>query len=85
MYKVILHRDAIKDYKNLDIRLKTRVNKAIETLKENPYYGSNIKRLTGKLAGMYRYRVGDFRIIYEIHEDINTVRVKIIESRGGVY
>lgn len=25
------------------------------------------------------------RIIYEIHEDINTVRVKVIESRGGVY
>ena len=34
---------------------------------------------------MYSYRLGDMRIVYEIHSDINTVRIKAVESRGGVY
>ena len=34
---------------------------------------------------MYRYKLGDIRIIYEIHNDISTIRVKSIETRGGAY
>jgi mRNA-degrading endonuclease RelE of RelBE toxin-antitoxin system len=34
---------------------------------------------------MYRYRLGALRILYEIHEEIKTVRIKTIESRGSAY
>ena len=34
---------------------------------------------------MYRYRLGSMRILYEIHEDIKTVRIKTIEARGSAY
>jgi mRNA-degrading endonuclease RelE of RelBE toxin-antitoxin system len=34
---------------------------------------------------MYCYRLGEIRIIYEIHEDIKTVRIKTIEYRGSAY
>ncbi len=84
-FKVILHKDAVKDYKKADSKLKIRIKKAIDNMAENPFYGVHIKKLEGRLAGMYSYRLGDMRIVYEIHNDINTIRIKSIESRGGVY
>ena len=35
-------------------------------LKENPYYGKNIKKLINWSPETWRYRLGDFRIFYEI-------------------
>lgn len=85
MYRVILHRDANKDYLDFDAKLKARTNKALSNIRLNPYRGPNIKKLKGNLSNLYRYRIGGFRILYEIIEDIKTVRVKTIEARGKVY
>ena len=85
MYKVILHRDADKDYKGFDEKLKSRADNALSDIRLNPYRGPNIIKLKGKLSNLYRYRIGGFRILYEIIEDIKTVRVKTIKTRGKVY
>jgi mRNA interferase RelE/StbE len=45
----------------------------------------HIKKLEGELKDMYRYRLGNLRILYEIHEDIKTIRIKAIEARGSAY
>ncbi len=54
------------------LNLENRFAKARKTiysmLKENPYYGNNIKKLKGNFVGLYRYRLGDFRLIYSIDE-----------------
>ena len=76
MYRVILHRDADKDYQSFDAKLKARTDKALSNIKLNPYRGPNIKKLKGRLSNLYRYRIGGFRILYEIIEDMKTVRVK---------
>jgi mRNA-degrading endonuclease RelE of RelBE toxin-antitoxin system len=34
---------------------------------------------------MYRFRLGGLRILYEIEESIQTVRIKAIETRGSAY
>ena len=70
MFRAILHKNAIKSYKNADQKLKGRINAAIDTIIENPRYHVHIKKLEGKLKDMYRYRLGNLRILYEIHEDI---------------
>jgi mRNA interferase RelE/StbE len=85
MYKVILHKNAAKYYKNADKKLRGRINTAIDNILENPRYHGHIKKLEGGLKDMYRYRLGDVRILYEIHEDIKTVRIKAINVRGSVY
>jgi len=85
MFKVLLHKEAVKDYKRYDPRIKARLDKAFESLKTNPFYGSQIRRLTGKLSHLYRYRIGGLRIIYEIHKELKTVQIKVIESRGDAY
>jgi len=56
MYRVLLHRNAAKAYD--DDKAVARINKAIDALKNNPFHGSDIKKLGGKLEGKYRLRVG---------------------------
>jgi len=85
VYKAILHKDAIKFYKRADTNLRKRINSAIEVVVQNPRYHIHIKKLQGDLSNMYRYRLGDIRMIYEIHEGIKTVRIKAIEQRGSAY
>ena len=85
MYKVILHKDAAKYYRNADKKLQRRINTAVDVILENPRYHVHIKKLEGELRHMYRYRLGSLRILYELHEDIETIRIKAIEARGSVY
>ena len=54
-------------------------------LKINPRSHSNIKPLKGELAGYYRYRVGDYRVVYSIDDEQKQVFVLIIKHRGEVY
>jgi len=83
VYKILLHKDVLKFYQKQDTKIRKRIDKAFETIKLNPYHGTNIKKMTSELSNLYRYRVGGFRILYEIHEDF--VRVKAIDSRGQIY
>lgn len=43
------------------------------------------KPLRGRLAGKHSARRGEFRVIYEIHEDRVVVRVVSIRHRRDVY
>jgi mRNA interferase RelE/StbE len=85
MYKVILHKNAAKYYRNADKKLQRRISTAVDTILGNPRYHVHIKKLEGELKDMYRYKLGNLRILYEIHEDIKTIRIKAIEARGSVY
>jgi len=48
--------------------------------------GNHIKKMEG-YANRYRLRVGDFRVIYELHADGVTLIVLVVEigNRGDVY
>mgnify|MGYP000862976479 FL=1 len=85
MYKVLLTKDALKYYKKSDNNTKKKLNKSFEVLQENPYEGSNIKRLHGELAGLYRYRTGALRIIYKIEDEKVSVIIIAIGARGDIY
>jgi len=54
-------------------------------LEHDPRQHNNIKRLTGELAGRFRYRLGDWRVIYRIDDRSQQVRVLLIAHRSEVY
>ena len=85
MYRVLLHKWAFKDYQRQDPRTRARLDQAFDHLQSDPFHGTQIKRLTGELSHLHRYRVGKLRIIYEIHENLKAVQVKAVESRGDIY
>ena len=85
MHRIILHKNAVKFYNNSDPALKDRLSAAFDIISKDTRFHNHIKKLKGELKHMYRFRLGNLRIIYEIEEDIQTVRVKAIETRGSVY
>ncbi|HEY4235583.1 MAG TPA: type II toxin-antitoxin system RelE/ParE family toxin [Lacipirellulaceae bacterium] len=62
---------------------RQRIRKKIDRLAENPR-----PRGVEKLAGgdeLYRIRVGDYRVIYQIHDNALLVLVVRIGGRGDVF
>ncbi len=54
-------------------------------LRANPYFGSNIKKLKGDLADIYRYRVGSFRLFYLILDAEKRVVILSLRARKDAY
>ena len=50
-------------------------------LRENPHFGTNIKKLKGNFKDIYRYRIGDYRLFYKISEETVIVFIINIEAR----
>ena len=85
MHKIILHRNAVKFFRKSDIITKNRISEALDIISKNPRFHPHIKKLKGELKHMYRFRLGNLRILYVIEEDIQTVRIKTIETRNAAY
>jgi len=54
-------------------------------LRENPFFGPNINKLKGELDGIYRYRIGSYRLFYLIENDKVLVMMLDIRHRQGAY
>jgi len=50
-----------------------------------PTGGQQVKALKGPLAGSFRYRVGDLRVVYSINDRALKVFVITIAKRSDVY
>jgi len=79
-YEIRLHPEVRKLLARLDAATHRRILDAIDTLKENPYRG---KKLQGVDVGQWRLRVGDYRIRYDIAEDL--VFILRIGHRREIY
>lgn len=83
-FEVLLMPQALKFYDACPPELARRLNKCFEDLENNPFWGPNIKVLRGEKR-RYRYRVGDYRVIYSIDKASNRVIVTLIASRPSAY
>ena len=66
-----------------DPKLKARLDEAIESLGDDPR-PPGCRKLAGA-TDRYRFRVGDYRIIYRIDDGKVTVLVLVIGHRREVY
>ena len=85
MYEVLLHPDAQEVYVNADKALAKKIARCLQQLEETPLFHPNVKALKGEYAGYYRYRIGDYRVIYSVDEDIVQVFVITIVYSGEAY
>jgi mRNA interferase RelE/StbE len=79
--EIKFHSDAKKFLIKTDNATFERLSNALDDLKKIPPEG-NIKQLHGKTK-TFRSRVGKYRIIYSIEDNI--IYVRDIDSRGQVY
>jgi len=86
VWRIDLTDTAIKQLSKLDKveakRITTFLRQHLAIL-DNPR--STGKALTGPLGGLWRYRVGDYRIICEIQDAVLCVLVVKIGNRRDVY
>lgn len=85
IWEVALTKPAEKIYDKSSKKIKRRLDGCFDNLERNPLYGNNIMSLTGKLKGLYRYRVGDWRIIYKLFKKSMIVEIVAILPRGNAY
>lgn len=80
--RLIYHQDVAGDVASIPMNLKVRIKKAIEERigREPLSFGEPLKK---GLAGLRKLRVGDTRVVYELHED--KVRIRGIDHRKKVY
>ena len=83
MYRVLLERAAEKDLSRLASGIHDRVIAAIQTLATNPR-PIGCRKLAGSKTD-WRIRVGDYRIVYEIADQIRIVRINRVRHRREVY
>jgi len=72
-YEVRLARRAVRSLEDLQRRDQQRIRAAIDLLAENPRPPSCVA-LQGEV-GVYRVRVGDYRIVYEVLDQVLVVQV----------
>jgi mRNA interferase RelE/StbE len=85
MYEFVLSTEAQKIYASADQALAKKIARCFEQLEQSPRYHPNIKPLKGDLAGYYRYRIGDYRVIYQVDDEANQVLVSTIVHRREAY
>jgi mRNA interferase RelE/StbE len=83
MYRVLLERGAERDLGRLSTEVHERVVVAIKGLAVNPRPPA-CRKLTGT-KNDWRIRVGDYRVVYEIADEIRIVRINRVRHRREVY
>jgi mRNA-degrading endonuclease RelE of RelBE toxin-antitoxin system len=79
--RVFLTRSARQALRQLTFVWAEAILDALGELERDPQIGYGLR---GRLQGLYCYRVGAYRIIYELR-DAKTVRVVAIRHRGQAY
>jgi mRNA interferase RelE/StbE len=82
IYTVKLIPQAEKMLDSFQADLRDRIIDALERLKNNPR-PSGCKKLKSRDA--YRIRVGDYRVVYEIRDDVLVILVVRVAHRRDVY
>ena len=83
MYRILLERSAERDLRRLAAEMHERVIAAIRGLAANPR-PPGCRKLT-RSQNDWRIRVGDYRVVYEIADDIRGVSVNRVRHRREVY
>lgn len=82
-YRIDVAPAAVRQLRRLDSQARRRVQAAIELLAEQPR-PSGSKKLVGG-DGEWRVRTGDYRIAYEVRDDVLLVLVVAVGHRRDVY
>lgn len=80
-YNLIYTKSASKDIQRLDTVVKKRLKGKLETYAENPLFYA--KKLTDFSLGSYRWRIGNYRVTFDIDKD--TIIILRVRHRREIY
>jgi addiction module RelE/StbE family toxin len=76
-----------KSIKRVEKKLKGRILDALEWLSKEPasIQGNTVKPLSGEFDGLWRYRIGNYRLIYKPDNENKRVTLLTFSSRSSAY
>ena len=82
MPKVEWEKEALEDLQKIDRPIVKRILNKISWFSQ---HFSNItpESLSGDMAGLFKLRVGDWRVVYVIEEDV--IIIKVVGHRREIY
>lgn len=84
MPPVVFISQAEESLAKLDKQTAQRILKKIRWLAEN-LETLTPEPLTGQFQGVYKLRVGDYRVLYTLEDDQNLIVIRLIKHRREVY
>ena len=84
MYRIRILDAATRDLARLDKPVGRRIVERIRWLAEN-LDDIRPEALAGNLAGLYKFRVGDYRVVYEILDAEQVIMIHAIDHRSRIY
>ena len=82
-YKIEFKRSADRDIRRIQADLIPRILEKVEALRDDPSPRQSLK-LSGT-EGTYRLRTGDYRVIYSVDSETETIVVYYIRHRREAY
>ena len=70
-FELIFTREFLKQLKHLDRRTQIRILKDLKILEDKPFAS---KQLVGRLSELKSFRIGDYRVIYQVSEQSIVIR-----------
>ncbi|NMO97719.1 type II toxin-antitoxin system RelE family toxin [Paenibacillus lemnae] len=84
-YEIKFHKDALKNIQKLDKPTRNRILDHIHILADDPKHPElDIKKMQG-VNNQFRLRIGSYRVIYSLFNDILVIVIIKVGSRGDVY
>lgn len=80
-FKIIWSDSAFKDLKKLDRSISKRIFEKVSSISNKPY--RHIQKLAG--SPYFKLRIGDYRVILEINQEILQVLIIKVGHRKDVY
>ena len=84
MYQIRIQDSAARELAQLDKQVARRVVKRIRWLAANMEVVKP-DALSGDLAGLYKLRVGDYRVVYEVLHTEQVLVVHLVGHRREIY
>ena len=83
VYRINITKSAGKQITSLEKVIQKRLGKKLEKLSDSTNIVTSAKMLSGNLEGLYRERIGDYRILFEVKNDVITITA--VRHRKDVY
>lgn len=78
--------DLEKDFSGRREYIKSKLNNYVyPQLKQQPYFGKNIKKLRDYKPETWRYRIGSYRFFYEIDDKRKIIFMISADNRADAY
>lgn len=82
-YRVTLAPSAARELRKFDPQVRRRIQGVLELLADDPRPPSATRLVGG--SGEWRVRTGDYRIVYEVQDDILLILVLAVGHRREIY